>query len=902
MKKILFFLFITNVIYSQNLDNTFDGDGILYKQISNTGSSQVVFDGLVQPDGKVVLCGKYTSHSTNGFVARFKADGTKDATFNLSGFRSFGVQGYQSIALLNDGKYIVAGRNIVTKLNSDGTLDTSFNTTGGFSMTIGGQNMNIKKVSVQADNKIVISGYLYNGVDTDFIIARLNPDGSLDNFFNFQGYIIIPVGTTNNAYSHQIQSDGKIVVVGDSFNSLNNNYDFCVLRLDVNGQLDTSFGLGGVVTTGFGLTSKDQARELRIMPSGKIFVVGASDGKLAFVQYNSDGSLDTNYAAGGKYISPYNISYSITSGTLASANSFHILPKITADSNGKTLIGFSSDNDFKVMRLLTDNLTLDSSFSGGVATQNANYDVVSFLGVKSNGKIMTGGYSSNSIAGVANPDASIKMIELNANGSLFSSSTKELFSIYDLASYTTISPIDQSIFTLTTSIVDGSYVITVSKYLSNGVADTTFGTNGVFVLTGVNETPPAKIIVLSDGKLIVPTGNFTSLYKLNSNGTLDTTFGTNGILNLNTIDPNIIYIDTIVLSNDNKFLIGVDYSNIASSSDNAIIKLNQDGTLDTSFGTNGIVVYRFDSDQAVYEFPTALVQESNGKIIVTSIGLMPPALTFATNTKIRIARLNSNGMFDSSFATTGKIMFDLGQSLVPERILKTASNEYLINFYLYPNNVATTSKTLKLNYNGSINTSYGVNGVADDVVNSLNFNMELQNDDKLIKVGRKNNQFCVSRYLPSGAIDTSFGVNGEKIESVGLISSKTSDVNILPGGKLLVTGDSFDGDVQRLTFVKYTDLYLGTINFSIDNASLLVYPNPIENVATFEYDLHNSETITIDLVDISGRIIKAIENKSLKSAGNYKIQLNLEGLNSGLYFIRINAENKGNQTIKVIKK
>ncbi|MEH2256222.1 delta-60 repeat domain-containing protein [Nostoc sp.] len=104
-------------------------------------------------------------------------------------------------------------------------------------------------VAIQTDGKIVVVGETYNS-NGNFAVVRYNPDGSLDSSFGNSGKAIADFANqTDRAYSVAMQSDGKILIAGITYN--NNQVDAGFVRYNSNGSLDTSFGNGGKVVTNF---------------------------------------------------------------------------------------------------------------------------------------------------------------------------------------------------------------------------------------------------------------------------------------------------------------------------------------------------------------------------------------------------------------------------------------------------------------------------------------------------------------------------------------------------------------------------------------------------------------------------------------------------------------------------
>ncbi|MFN9753578.1 MAG: Ig-like domain-containing protein, partial [Planctomycetota bacterium] len=210
-----------------------------------------------------------------------------------------------------------------------------------------------RSLTVQPDGKILVGGYATIGTNIDFAVARYNPDGSLDTSFGSGGVVTTPIGTgTDSGRSITLQADGKILVGGLSNNGSND--DFALIRYNVDGSLDTSFGTGGKVTTAVG-TSTDQGRSVTVQPDGKILVggyslVGGVD-DFALVRYNANGSLDTSFGTGGKL-------------TTAIGSGLDFGTSVIVQPDGKIVIGgysITGNYDFAMIRY-DANGSLDTGF------------------------------------------------------------------------------------------------------------------------------------------------------------------------------------------------------------------------------------------------------------------------------------------------------------------------------------------------------------------------------------------------------------------------------------------------------------------------------------------------------------------------------------------------------------
>ena len=265
-----------------------------------------VASSVVQPDGKVLVGGIFTTYyglPVSNNVLRLNADGSLDTSFNPGGTGT--NSGVVMLAIQPDGKVLVGGGftsyngnanapDNILRLNADGSLDTGFNNGAAT-----GTNSFLQTLAVQPDGKILVGGFFtsYNGnANAPDNVLRLNADGSLDTGFNPGG-----TGTSDFVYMVTLQPDGKILV-GGIFTSYNGNAAAPdrVLRLNADGSLDTGFNNGAA--TG----ADSDVNALAVQADGKVLVGGSLtsyNGNAAapdnVLRLNADGSLDTGFNNGG---------------------------------------------------------------------------------------------------------------------------------------------------------------------------------------------------------------------------------------------------------------------------------------------------------------------------------------------------------------------------------------------------------------------------------------------------------------------------------------------------------------------------------------------------------------------------------------------------------------------------
>ena len=379
-----------------DLDSTFGGDG---RVTTNFGSNaDEATDIAVQPDGKIVAVGIVVSGGVDFGVARYNPDGSLDSGFGTGGMQhtDFGNTDLaEAVAIQADGKIVVAGAVYIGGIQDfgvvrylpNGNLDTTFDSDGKVSLDFFGGTDYATDVAVQPDGKIVVAGYVFNAGDYDFALVRFNIDGSLDHSFDFDGRIIFNFGTVSLARAVALQPDGKIVVAGRE--SLPG--DFALARFNPDGSPDTSFDSDGRVTTDFA-AGHDEVNSVAVQPDGKIIVAGSAmlpgnTTDFALARYNFNGSLDTTFNFDGKLAVDF-----------AGANAY--AQSVVLQPDGKIVVtGFSDadPNDLLLLRVTSDG-TVDSSFNGdGWVTTDffGGNDEGFAAAVQPDGKILAAGWTEN---------------------------------------------------------------------------------------------------------------------------------------------------------------------------------------------------------------------------------------------------------------------------------------------------------------------------------------------------------------------------------------------------------------------------------------------------------------------------------------------------------------------------
>ncbi len=445
---------------------------------------------------------------------------------------------------VSDGIVTSANENVTVKLVlSGGDLDPSFGIGGQVISDLGTTYDRAQSVAIQPDGKIVVLGYtdVSTNFGFEFALVRYNSNGSLDTSFGNGGKVITDISpNTNSKNSVVLQSDGKIIIAGSTYNGTNN--DFALARYNADGSQDISFGNNGKVITSIG-SGDDYGRSVVIQPNGKITLAGTSNNgsesfDFALARYNSNGSLDTNFGSGGKVT------------TQLSSFSYDDINSIAVQLDGKVVAaGFTQTNGFRDFAITRYNVngSLDTTFGNGgkVITDLGADDSAASLVIQANGKIILAGDRSGSFA----------LARYNSDGSLdtsFGSGGKVTTYMGGISDISSINIQADGKIVAVGDILTGSGVVytefALARYNSDGSLNTSFGNGGKVITPISNKVDMAYgSAIQSDGNIVVVGNSNENFAVLRYLGTSSSTGGTsNNPTSLNTAP---ILADTIVTLN-----------------------------------------------------------------------------------------------------------------------------------------------------------------------------------------------------------------------------------------------------------------------------------------------------------------------------------------------------------------
>ncbi|MFL6605051.1 MAG: hypothetical protein ACJ8R9_27475 [Steroidobacteraceae bacterium] len=359
------------------------------------------------------------------------------------------------------------------------------------------------------------------------------------------------------------------------------------------GVLDTSFA-GSKVITPVG-SGEDYANAAAVQPDGRILVAGssafASGTQISLVRYDRDGKIDGTFGTAGKV-------------TTAIGSSNDVATAIALQPDGKIVVVGCSDRsaagtgyDFAMLRYNIDG-RLDNGFgvNGEVLTDfNHGSDIAHAVLIQPDGKIVVGG---EAMVAANTSGVDFAIARYNGDGSLDASfgNGGKLTTAVKNSSGTDV------IYGLALQDVNGEKRIlavggegdfAAARYTPAGTLDAEFGSAGKIISTFNSSIGAAKALtVLPDGKAVLSghMNNNFALVQLNLDGTLDTTFGTGGKV-INPVSPtNWNQATAIARQIDGMLLVGGWVYASGSSGDFAIQRYTAAGVLDAEFGAVGTVV------------------------------------------------------------------------------------------------------------------------------------------------------------------------------------------------------------------------------------------------------------------------------------------------------------------------
>ncbi|MCZ4409157.1 T9SS type A sorting domain-containing protein [Cryomorphaceae bacterium 1068] len=435
------------------------------------------------------------------------------------------------------------------------------------------------------------------------------------------------------------------------------------------------------------------------------------------------------------------------------------------------------------------------------------------------------------------------------------------------------------------------------RYLPDGSLDASFGTNGI-VTADLGTLDHANSIALqTDGKIVVggtSTGIISSeafaLVRYHQDGTIDNSFSTTDQDGLFT-GP-LGECEAIAIQSDGKIVAAGRVS--TSSYDFRLARYNIDGTIDNTFGPNGVVTTDLGGLDDVLR---SIAIQPDGKIVVAGLSDNGANFDFA------VARYNSDGSLDNGFSFNGVVSTDFGGVGDGARSVLLQPDGKIVVVGITTASPVNFRALARYNADGTLDNTFGVNGKVVTMVAGVSYSSVLQPDGKIIVVGGLD-AIDLMRYHVDGTLDTDFGVNGIAEANIGLSGSSANSCDLQPDGKIVVAGSAHaiaTDDVGFAVARFITGLNLGVVSFSKQDNAMLVYPNPVQERAVLKYTLSTTETISIDLYDVSGKLVQSLVQSEKRTKGPQKETLVIDSsIPAGTYILTL-SNGVGSSSVRISK-
>jgi uncharacterized delta-60 repeat protein len=632
-------------------------------------------------------------------------------------------------------------------LLSAGSLNPKFGV-GGLVTTSFGAIENAVAVATQLDGKIVVAG-TDTSLDfstTQIAIARYNPDGSLDNTFGTGGKVLAHFGQLFNVVGAVVRPNGKIIVDALELTSSNSSENLLV-QFNPDGTLDTDFGTGGsVVTPGFAASSGlfTGGKPITLGPQGQIVVVGFQPSPsftfpMEVAEFNRDGSLNQNFGSRG--IATFNFVHGFPTANEPDGLFIPAGLAVAVDPQGRVLVGGSAE------------------FVGGPGTGLVSGGALFRL--NTDGTLdQTFGFNGSNTEVFGFLGAQVSAIAIRPNGQIV---------VAGLA----VDPNSPSF----------SFDFAVAQFNPDGTQDLRFGFDGVVATRIPNLNLNATGLAIQHSGDVVVVGfttnsSFTTgfaMTRYTPNGNLDATFGTNGIVT--TFFPNAGPSGVALTPGGNIVVAGTVADPVTGNND------------------FGVAEYLGHPPAPFHAPPSEPPPPIPPPVYPTSaLPNAPPP-----------PRPGPFGRLDSDFGTGGVVTSGPNLPVFQAAGVATQRDGKIVA-------VGDSSNTgglvvLRYNPDGSLDQSFGSGGVVNTLVGAFDFygSVAIQLDGKIVVAGQETDpvtfqdNILVVRYNPDGSLDQSFGAGGIVITALPnaqnffmgsstFFASPSNAVTLTKDGQIVVVG------------------------------------------------------------------------------------------------------------------
>jgi uncharacterized delta-60 repeat protein len=775
---------ITDVIenVTPTLDTSFGTSGTAGSNAFATENYDQPHDSVLDSSGRLVVVGQngYSGSNTDVFITRFNTDGTLDRSFGAKGLVTLDIGAEESAIAVNidsSGRIIIVGNQIIAgsttrifaaRYTDTGLLDTTFNAGQGYHIYSEIPEAMASDAKLDGSGNIIIAASPVT-VNGDFNLVKFSADGTTHDSSGTINFF----GGSGTAQAVLIQSDGKAVLVG-AISGGPQGIDFALARFDISSSplLDTSYNDDGKAIFDFGYSMDDIAFDAYINASDDIVITGST---------TTPGGSKPDLAA------------------------------MKVDSDGNLIMAFGNNGL----------LTVDIDGDGDVGSnQSIGRHVIADASGNLYFAVETGLSNFDSVIYKTDTDGSPISAYGSAGQTTFSHSNQDNLAIKVLMDASN----KALLLSTTTTNVEPDLV--VARFTTDGILDSSYSSDGfntfdpTFSSDTLNEMIELSVAPHAGKFIAVGTsgpGNGSKLIvtRYNIDGSTDESFGIDGYY-LHTGEETTITGQDIVELSDGTLVAVGSYDDYG-----LIVKLRTDGKLETSFNSTGELKINGVSSELSLN---AVAVDNDNNIVVAGTDDI-------SNGDIYIARMNTAGFFDSSFASNGEFTLDLGLVESIEDIAIQADNAI----------VAVGSRgshglLLRVLANGNLDTA----GFAtNDGYLSLDLDPNsVSNTDSLKRVKLKANgtivaagdstsgsipSIVVTQISSNGVVDTDFDSDGIVTYNYGSGNAKAYGMTLDSNEQILLTGFNSNGTTDDIFIARITATGAKDLLFNSNGGILFDY-------------------------------------------------------------------------------
>jgi uncharacterized delta-60 repeat protein len=340
-------------------------------------------------------------------------------------------------------------------------------------------------------------------------------------------------------------------------------------------------------------------------------------------------------------------------------------------------------------------------------------------------------------------------------------------------------------------VLAGDLGSAAARFNSDGTLDRTFASQGILNPL-FYEFCTAMILDANDQLLFaggrpVPYGpeSVFHIRRFSPNGVLDTTFGFGGAVDVEMGE--YAFAQDAVVQPDRKIVMA-GFGQFGTNRDFGVVRVTPDGTPDSSFGTNGIVVTDLGTP---YDWAYGVALQPDGKIVVP--GRLQDSSLIA---RFAVVRYLTNGILDSTFNGTGKAAVSFGTNSEAFAIALQRDGKIVLGGW-----VNFQMALARFNSDGTVDTSFGSNGTGVTFYHEGFWDswqkVIVQPDQKIIAYGHSSStgSLVVKRYTKNGLPDPSFGIPGREgtaLIAIGTEMSEANGITLQPDGKILIAATAYE--------------------------------------------------------------------------------------------------------------